>query len=67
MKFSTSEKVRIARERSGHTQEFMAVHIGMSLTQYKAREQGKGKSWRLSELESVAKTLGVELYELIGD
>ena len=66
MKMTTSEKVRVMRERSGLTQEFMARRIGMSLTQYKSREQGRGKSWRLSELETISSVLFVPLSELIG-
>ena len=64
MKIRTSDKVRIARERAGVTQASAASEVGLSLHQYRMRETGEGKDWRLSELESAAKLFGVELFEL---
>lgn len=66
MKLSTSERVKVARDRAGVTQAGAAEEIGMSLRTYRKREQGIGEGWRVTELESLAKSFGVQLFELLG-
>ena len=66
MQLSTSERVCVARTRAGVSQAELARECGISLRTYTEREMGRGEGWRLTELEAIAKRLGMPITELVG-
>ena len=63
--FSTSERIKALRQRQNLTQGDIAQELGMSRPTYMGRESGDS-SWRMDELEQLAKFFGVQLSDLIG-
>lgn len=64
--FSTSERIKALRQRRMLTQGDIAAELGMTRPTYASRESGES-SWRIDELEQLAKYFGVKLADLIGE
>ena len=63
--FSTSERIKALRQRQSLTQGDLATELGMTRPTYASRESGES-SWRIDEVEQLAKYFGVKLADLIG-
>jgi transcriptional regulator with XRE-family HTH domain len=61
-----SEKIAALRHRHNMSHEDMCKLLGISRPTYSGREKGL-TSWRLDELEKIAKTFGVTVKDLIDD
>jgi transcriptional regulator with XRE-family HTH domain len=64
--FTTNEKIAALRHRNKMSHEDMCRLLGVSRPTYSSREKGE-TSWRLDELEIIAKTFGVTVTELVHD
>lgn len=59
-------RLRALREHHGLTQEEFAEIAGMSYKHYQAIEAGRKPDMRLSTLDRLASTYGIEVAELLG-